>query len=356
MPNSGPSILHFRLLFAGICLIQSCSPSYQPYTGAAGFNSTDGIPDYRNLQYWAAHPAKKDPSDSIPAPLSASRSTEEADVFFLHPTTFTEPSDTLTDNARIDDPYINKKTDYSSILYQASVFNSQCRVFAPRYRQAHLRMYYLADSVRATKAFNLAYEDVRNAFLYYLENENNGRPIVIASHSQGTTHAKRLMREFFERDSTMRSKLVCAYLIGIPVEKRLFQQLVPCSNEGTTGCYIAWRTYRKGYEDKFISALDSSISVVNPYTWSSEPGTADKSMHKGAVLYKFNKVYRRAQSATVAGNALWISKPRFPGGFFYFTKNYHAGDYNLFYVDIRSNLAQRIRAYQLKHGGSQKPE
>lgn len=320
------------------------------------FFSSDGIPDYQGLEYWAAHPAKKDPSDSIPGALSGNMVTEAADVFFLHPTTFTASTDTMTDNARIDDPYINKKTDYSSILYQASVFNDHCRVFAPRYRQAHLRMYYISDTARAIKAFNLAYEDIRNAFRHYLKYENKSRPIIIASHSQGTTHAKRLIREFFENDSSLRKQLVCAYLLGIPVEKQLFKQLIPCPDENATGCYIAWRTYRKGYQDKFISSADSSIAVINPYTWTTEPGTAPKSQHRGAVLYQFNKVYRHTQSAAISGNALWISKPRFPGGFFYFTKNYHAGDYNLFYLDIRSNLAQRIRAYQLKHGGSQNPE
>jgi hypothetical protein len=217
-------------------------------------------------------------------------------------------------------------------------------------------MYYIADTARAKRAFNLAYEDVRNAFLHYLKYENKGRPIIIASHSQGTTHAKQLMKEFFESDGNLRAQLVCAYLLGIPVEKEKFQELVPCTQEDATGCYIAWRTYRKGYQDQFISAKDSSITVVNPYTWTTNAGTAEKSLHKGAVLYNFNKVYRRTQSASISGNALWISKPRFPGGFFYFTRNYHAGDYNLFYLDIRSNLSRRIQAYHAKHGRSQNPE
>ncbi len=45
-------------------------------------------------------------------------------------------------NADIDDEKINSKTDKASILYQASVFNKYCRVFAPRYRQANLEAFY----------------------------------------------------------------------------------------------------------------------------------------------------------------------------------------------------------------------
>jgi hypothetical protein len=39
---------------------------------------------------------------------------------------------------------------------------------------------------------------VKTAFLYYLQHYNNGRPIIIASHSQGATHGKRLLKEFFD--------------------------------------------------------------------------------------------------------------------------------------------------------------
>ena len=52
------------------------------------FKSNDGKPDYSNLDYWAAHPWKKDPSDSIPTPLKDEIRDSIADVFFLHPTIF----------------------------------------------------------------------------------------------------------------------------------------------------------------------------------------------------------------------------------------------------------------------------
>ena len=36
------------------------------------------------------------------------------------------------------------------------------------------------------KATEVAYSDVRRAFLYYLEHLNQGRPFLVASHSQVT--------------------------------------------------------------------------------------------------------------------------------------------------------------------------
>ncbi len=329
-----------------ICIVPiSCGPriSGSPYVA---FPSGAGVPDYSQLEYWASHPDKKDPADSVPKPLRGTDTPKTVDVFFLHPTTLTSKQDTAFDNARLNDTKLNEKTDSRPILYQASVFNESCRVFAPRYRQAHLRMYYIPDTLRAKAAFELAYSDVVRAFRYFLENQSNGRPFIIASHSQGTTHAKRLLREVIEPDPLLRNRLVVAYILGIAVEKSAYEILQPCRDSLSTGCYISWRTYRKGYEGPYVSDKDTSVAVINPYTWTAQQGEQPKSLHKGAVLYKFNKVYRHTQTAEVVGNMLWVSRPKFPGGILYATRNYHAGDINLFYLDLRADIRRRIAKYQ----------
>jgi hypothetical protein len=82
--------------------------------------------------------------------------------------------------------------------------------------------------------------------------------------------------------------------------------------------------------------------VVNPVTWKTTNEIADKSLQKGAVLYNLNKVYAHTQNAQAEGSALWVSHPKFPGSFLYRNKNYHAGDINLFYVDVRNDASRRI--------------
>ena len=175
----------------------SCSDKYQVFRANYQFKSKDGNPDYSDLDYWAAHPWKWDPSDSIPKPLRNERRDSSVDVFFLYPTSYTMKLKLKKQNAAIDDDYINAKTDYSTILYQASVFNQQCRVFAPRYRQAHITNFF-KRKMKQSKAFELAYADIKKAFEYYLQIWNKGRPIIIASHSQGSKMAERLLKEFFE--------------------------------------------------------------------------------------------------------------------------------------------------------------
>ena len=334
-------LINTGILFS-IC---ACSPKIKPYTGIQSFKSENGVPDYGKLQYWAAHPEKWDPSDSIAVKLNDANNEKLVDVFFLHPTSFTDSEKSSLLNASIDDPFLNKKTDYSSILYQASVFNRSCRIFAPRYRQAHIQMYYEKDTLKSKKAFDTAYQDVKAAFQYYLQNLNNGNPIIIASHSQGTTHAKKLIKEFFDSDSLKKDKLVAAYLIGIPVEKNYFTDIENCKDSNSTGCIISWRTFREGFEENYNTVKDSNIIVTNPVSWLTSSSMVEKKYHQGAVLYQFQKIYKHTHTTRIAGNMLWISKPKFPGSIFYKTSNYHAGDINLFYIDIRKNIDVRIKSY-----------
>lgn len=334
-------MIRFIGLVFVVFIVSSCSQKILSYTGEAAFKSETGVPNYANTIYWAAHPDKKDPSDTVPLPLRNTEKEKTADVFFLHPTTLVGPRENGNNNARIDDPFINHKTDYSPIIYQASAFNETARVFAPRYRQAHIGMYSEKDSASKYAAFNLAYEDVRNAFLYYLKNENNGRPIIIASHSQGTTHATRLLKEFFDGKELF-NQLVCAYLIGMGVKKDSYEKIPICTDSTKTGCFVSWRTYRKDYDGEWANRLDTNVVVVNPVTWKTTNEIADKSLQQGAVLYNLNKVYTKTQNTQAEGSALWVSHPRFPGSFLYRSKNYHAGDINLFYVDVRKDASRRI--------------
>lgn len=339
----------FKYIFLSCIMLALVSCSKKNYSSqpAYQFKSVDHKPDYTDLHYWAAHPWKNDPSDSVPRPLrSAFRQDSSVDVFFIHPTTLTSNDDQRW-NADIDDAAINAKTDYSSILYQASVFNESCRVFAPRYRQAHIKAFFVPDSV-SKPYFDMAYEDIKAAFIHYLKYYNNGRPIIIAAHSQGTKHAGRLLKEFVE-NKTLQQQLVCAYIIGLPVPDNYFENLKPCEDPLSTGCIVSWRTFHTGYEGgSFIEKEKFRSIVVNPLTWTRDTAFVPASYNKGGVLKKFNKLVPRVANAQVHQNILWTDKPNVPGKILLTTKNYHVGDINLFYMNIRENVAARIRAFNKK--------
>jgi hypothetical protein len=326
----------------------SCTKNNYIQKSTYQFKSINGYPVYADLNYWAAHPWKWDPSDSIPKQLKKETIKDTSvDVFFIYPTSLVDNIDNRW-NASIDDSALNIKTDYSSVLYQASAFNEKTRIFSPRYRQAHLRCFYLGDTIKARAAFDTAYADVKSAFEFYLKHWNMGRPIIIASHSQGTVHASRLLKEFFD-GKELENLLVCAYLIGMPVPQNYFTKLLPCKDSLATGCIVSWRTFKKGYTDSaYVGKETLKCIVTNPLTWTTDTVYAPIDLNTGAVLKNFNKVKKSVVDAQIHQNILWTNKPKFFGNIFLKGQNYHVGDINLFYNNIRQNIRTRIYMYNIK--------
>ena len=339
-----PKDIAIIFLFFSFTAMVSCAGKMYGHAENYNFKSKKGVPDYSNPDYWAASPFKQDPSDEVPNDFKNSGRDSLADVFFIYPTSYTDLQKPDGWNADIGDGEINAKTDKRSILYQASVFNKYCRVFAPRYRQANLDAFYTNQKDSANAALDLAYDDVKKAFEYYLQYYNNGRPIIIASHSQGTYHAGRLLKEFFE-GKPLEKQLVCAYIVGLPVFTNYFSELKPCKDSTATGCFVSWRTFQEGYEASYVKKEKRKVYVINPLTWTMDTAVAPASLNKGAVLRNFNKVIPGLVHAQIHGNVLWVNKPKFFGSIFLKTKNYHIADYNLFYENIRENVGTRINSF-----------
>lgn len=330
-------------------VLASCAPSnFSKQKNLYEQAALGEVPDYSNINYWAAHPDKWDPSDSLPTALAKNfNPSNKVDVFFIHPTTYLDTSLPYGYNASLTDIKINISTDFTTLLNQASIFNEVGRIFSPRYRQAHLKCYSpitKADTITAVAAFELAYQDVKKAFDYYMANNNQGRPIVIASHSQGSTHAKRLLKEYFD-DKPLAKKLVAAYVVGMAINPSEFTRLKACENENETGCICAWRTYKEGYIPDFVKREKFTSLVTNPLSWNATSTNVDRKNNQGSVLYNFKNITTRVAGAINHDGILWTKKPKFFGNFLYTTSNYHIADYNLYYLSVRTNVAKRVNQY-----------
>jgi hypothetical protein len=338
MYKSSIQLFSFSLVL--LYFLTSCSPKTFIFT-----NEVDNsVIDYSNIDHWASHPAKTDPADQIPAPLSQiDQATLDVDVFFIHPTTYTGKVVRGLWNAPINDKQINGGTDQSTIKLQGSIFNAAGRMYAPRYRQAHIQAFYTLEKAKGQKALDIAYRDVKNAFEYYLENENQDRPFIIASHSQGTVHAVRLIQEFIDGQA-LQQKLVAAYLIGMPVRNNVFKSLAPCQTADDISCFVSWRTLRKNYLPEAFPT-GPEIIVHNPLNWKMDDTFIPKDQSKGMVLRNFDKVLSHRVDAQVHDGVLWVNKPKFPWSFLFTRKNYHIVDLNFFYVDVRENAVHRVHQY-----------
>ncbi len=307
-------------------------------------------PDYSNFDHWAAHPDKVDFADRTPKQeIKNMQADAPIDVLFFYPTTYTGSKryETLW-NAAVDDAKTNKKTDEGAILFQASIFNGVGRVFAPRYRQAHLNVFFNKKKLASGKAaLALAYTDIEAAFDYYLKHWNEGRPFIIAAHSQGALHAMNLLKKKIE-GTPLQSQLVAAYIVGWPVRNDFYTVLKPCEKPDQANCYCSWRTWDRKYimGRKNDARLDKNVVCTNPINWTTTEGLySPKADNKGGVVRPYSKIYPNMVDAEIYRGILLSSRPKFKGSVLFRRKNYHIGDLNLFYMNVRENAGVRAGAY-----------
>jgi hypothetical protein len=334
------------LFFGSLLLLVGCASIPQLKEGEA-FRAP-AAPNYALEENWAALPFRDDGADRTPGDdLEDGQLTARADVFYLHPTIY---ADTRKGNERwnanLGDDKLNASVDELTLPNHAAIFNAAAKVYAPRYRQAHIKVFYKAGNSVAEQALDTAYQDVLAAFDFYLENYNRGRPIIIASHSQGTTHAKRLLADRFD-GKPLKKQLVAAYLVGMPVSKKAYRTIPVCEAPTETGCFVSWRTYRDDFKpDPKYQDTVPNIAVVNPISWTTTGARAPAEQNLGGVLYNYeagplpNLVW-----AEIRGAGLFTNKPKFFGDILFSTKNYHVGDYNLFWMNIRKNAVDRVEAF-----------
>jgi hypothetical protein len=307
-------------------------------------------PDYSKTETWAALPDKKDEADLIipNTPIIDKQEEAKVDVFFIHPTTYRLG---FTWNAYIKNKRVNRRTDKLSIKHQASVFNGSCKVYAPRYRQASL-VTYIEKKGNAPKVFDLAYQDVKQAFIYYLNNYNKDRPFVIASHSQGTDHAVRLINEFIKKDSILYRKFVTAYLIGRPLNKESVTTIPQCNTAQDCECFVTWNAVSWGNQLFFKKDVGSLI-CTNPLTWKVDTIYASNQLNNGSLPLNRKKLDMNLADAKVSDKGfLWVHRPENKSNRDYTlikSESFHIIEYNLFYMNIRENVKQRVDAYFLKN-------
>ncbi|EAR11502.1 hypothetical protein PI23P_06161 [Polaribacter irgensii 23-P] len=295
-------------------------------------------PNYESERNWAVLPNTY--SEGLKEFASQEMDTLKADVFYIYPTLNIETED-IRWNVPIADRIQQNKVLNKVVLFQASAFTTAGKLYVPYYRQAHLRSYSRLDQ-GGEKALLIAYSDVKKAFEVYLRKYNKGRPIIIASHSQGATHAKFLLRDFFD-DQPLQDKLIAAYIVGTVMKPDLFKTIQPMTSPKETGGFVGWNTYKKGHYPDKKDAFKGSVTT-NPITWDAAK-TTTLSQHKG-FLYTNKNLYKKALKIEITDGLVWSTNPRFPLRIFMsFIRNYHVGDINLFWQDIRENAELRTNTW-----------
>lgn len=243
------------------------------------------------------------------------------------------------------------------------------------------------DNANSRQALQVAYEDVRNAFLYMLSVHPPGEPIVLVGHSQGSVLALRLLKEFFHSKSKFKPLLGAAYLPGWTVFEEELNQvgLEVCTKPDQVGCVISWRTFARGAHTKAFLHRDppegeswSKRVCTNPLSWRTDLVHVDKSENLGGLqvmhyrtmfnyLVGFKSPKDRVRPPPLIphvsdaqcdehGNLI-ISPPShfgygwgiwpFPAWTFasFPGQNLHTYDFNFFFANVRQNVEDRINKW-----------
>lgn len=231
-------------LVAGVCVVGTASAQRAPN-------------DYGARASWLCRPGGHDACDVdltttiVEADGTLTRETWTADprapidCFYVYPTVSTDPapnSDMTADAAELN-----------VIRQQFARFAAKCRPYAPLYRQvtlAGLRQLRAGGGAAGGLASGLQYDDVRDAWNYYLDHDNNGRGVVLVAHSQGSYILAELIRREID-GKPVQSRIVSAILLGttltIPRGKDVggtFQHVPLCHSPSQTGCVITYASFR----------------------------------------------------------------------------------------------------------------
>ncbi len=334
-------------------------------------------PNYSQEEFWAALPTKEDPADLVPAGVTAITQGEgEVDTFFIHPTGYLKSASWTSPMDK--DSSTEENTSWM-MANQASAYNGCCNVYAPRYREATIFSYFIAPEER-DEVLSFAYKDVKAAFEYYIEHYNNGRPFIISSHSQGTHHAKRLLKEVID-SSDLHQRLVSAYLIGsvqIPLSPSWFasmENISACKSANDLHCVVHWDTMAE--DSDAIERPESSL-CTNPLTWKVNEDFAKANLNEGAVIPAgiYNLDFGKSEDnptgqafekleapivhktgAQCLNGTLFVNSQEgtdFDAMGAGSSGNYHGLDYALFYMNIHNNAKLRVKAFLEKSSYAKK--
>ncbi len=300
-----------------------------------GQNNSNKI-DYSNRNYWSVI------SDSI---------EHEIDVFFVHPTTYGPPANGQY-LADLNNEKLNSDTDLYSIDRMTSAFSSNCNVFAPRYRQVNIEVLSMSEAKR-TEYIKTPVNDVLAAFNYYLTNFNNGRPFIIASHSQGSYVLQLIILN--DPDIINKEKLVAAYMPGWTFTDEIISNIgIPLSTSSDqVGSIIVWNTIGVGGNSP---VLYKGAVCTNPLSWTSDTVNFNAKLNDGAwILYNDNTNveidhFTSARINSYGGLEIPEPSPKVMKNINMSmgAKCYHKYDYDFFFENIKANVELRCKTYLKK--------
>ena len=300
------------------------------------------VTDYSQASNWLT----MDTSGSLPV-----------DVFYLYPTAWQRGADD-SDYCAVDNVSMIKGAN-GAFNRQATAFLPVGNIYAPYYRQADAAYIFTLPTIEeqeeAIRIIPAA--DGIAAFNYYLEHYNNGRPFILAGHSQGSNVLLYILAQIKDQPEVL-DRMVAAYVIGFSVTQEYLDQNAPlkfATGPDDTGVIISYNTEAEGVT--FSPIVRPGALAINPISWTLTEVEAPKEDNAGSIRLISMAVcdltpvmnLASAQVDTARGvvvcksvDANVYSLQGLPGV-------YHSFDYPFYFYNIRENAQNRVEKYLEMH-------
>jgi len=289
--------------------------------------------------------------------------TKEYDTFYIYSTIFMGANEGDPDYATLDNKEMLDGIGIEHAI-KSSVFEESTNLFIPYYRQSsmkHAAEVFQKDGTIDAALAGIPYTDITAALDYYFENYNDGRPFVIAGHSQGSAILRLVLKGYFKEHPEYYKRMVAAYAIGYSITKDDLEanpHMKFATGETDTGVIISWHAEGPKNVEANVPIPSVIISkngiAINPLNWKLDETYAPASENLGSIVMdgKTGKTEIRdidgdAQVCLARGTVVTNAKA---------TPNemtelagpqcYHQDDYSIFYNNIKDNVAKRIAAYK----------
>jgi len=304
------------------------------------------VTDYSKSEHWLA---------------LATSSDKAVDVFYLYPTAWQKATSTDPNIAEINNPSLLKGSKLA-FDRQATAFQPVGNIYAPYYRQADaVYTLNLPIEEQVKVITGIPKGDVFAAFDYYIKHYNNGRPFILAGHSQGSNILVYLLSEYMKENPEVLKKMVAAYVIGYSVTDEYLKanpHLKFAEGPDDTGVIISFNTEAPTIPGKNPVVLPGA-QVINPITWTrgetiatakenlgsisfSKDGTV-KLDEKGEILKVMNYADARVDTAKGVLICSTLDQSTLQLGFG--PGIFHSYDYPLYFFNIRENALNRVNHF-----------
>lgn len=329
-------------LFIGLCL--SCTT-----TTTDRNNSPAGslpVPDYAQPEMWYRSPE--------------SLANKAVDVFYITPTCIWDWEDQSGQTMHymdVTNTAQRARVDQSNALAYA-LFEKSCNFYSPYYRQITMNSWFESEE-EINKRYAIAHEDVVQAFQYYWEHYNNGRPFILAGHSQGAKAVIELLKHIITPEQYQH--MVAAYAFGFSVgedELNQYTQLKPAANADDIGVLILFNSV--SHESACSPLFADNVVCINPVNWTVDGTYAPASENPGSVFFSTNGqsdtlfhavgVGMTSDRHTLLIDGLSDDDYYIPSIARLFPKgNYHVQELNLYFLSVQQNIANRIDHYRQRN-------